>query len=166
MGAEDPPHRGFRAPRIGHRLPRECARRGSRPERRCGASESVLVIGGGNVAVDVAITACRLGAKSVTIACLESRDEMPAFPEEIEAALDEGVRLLPSWGPKKVTVAGMELVACDSVFDKEGRFAPSFDEKKVMRVEAGRIILAIGQSAELGYLGAAGEGRARQDTSR
>jgi NADPH-dependent glutamate synthase beta subunit-like oxidoreductase len=135
------------------------------------AGESVLVVGGGNVAVDVAITARRLGARSVTMACLESRDEMPAFPEEIEQALEEGVRILPSWGPKRVIAAGgavegMELVACDSVFDGEGRFAPAFDEARRLRVDARRILLAIGQSAELGYLGGllgAERGRIRVD---
>jgi NADPH-dependent glutamate synthase beta subunit-like oxidoreductase len=131
------------------------------------APDSVLVIGGGNVAVDVAITARRLGAKSVTMACLESRDEMPAFPDEIEQALDEGVRLLCSWGPKRVVssgkdVVGMEFVACSSVFDKDGRFAPVFDEGRTMRVDAQRIILAIGQSAELSYL----EGRVRSERGR
>ncbi len=124
------------------------------------AGENVLVIGGGNVAVDVAISAMRLGARTVTMACLESRSEMPAFPEELEQALREGVRLLPSWGPKRLVsslsgLEGMELVACGSVFDSKGRFAPVFDEARPMRVAADRVILAIGQAPELGYLGGA-----------
>ncbi|HUX39220.1 MAG TPA: FAD binding domain-containing protein [Rectinemataceae bacterium] len=120
--------------------------------------KEIVVVGGGNVAVDVAITARRLGARKVTMLCLENRGEMPAFPEEIEEALREGVGLLPSWGPKRSIVeggrlAGMEFVACNSVFDSQGRFAPSFDESRTTRIEADRVILAIGQSAELGYLG-------------
>jgi len=63
--------------------------------------KKVLVIGGGNVAVDVAITAKRLGAADVTMACLECREEMPAISSEIEQALDEGIHLMPSWGPIK-----------------------------------------------------------------
>ncbi|HUX41502.1 MAG TPA: FAD binding domain-containing protein [Rectinemataceae bacterium] len=124
------------------------------------AGAEVVVVGGGNVAVDVAITAKRQGAKKVTMVCLEARDEMPAFPEEIEEALREGVGLLPSWGPKRALLqggrlGGMEFVACASVFDKEGRFAPVFDEARTMKLDAARVILAIGQSAELGYLGEA-----------
>ncbi len=129
--------------------------------------KEVLVVGGGNVAVDVAITARRLGAKKVTMVCLENRDEMPAFPEEIEEALREGVGLLPSWGPKRSILedgrlAGMEFVACSSVFDAQGRFAPSFDASRTTRIEADRVILAIGQSAELGYL----DGRLRTERGR
>jgi NADPH-dependent glutamate synthase beta subunit-like oxidoreductase len=140
---------------------------GIEEEKKKTMAGTVLVIGGGNVAVDVAITAKRLGASRVTMACLESRDEMPAFPEEIEQALGEGVGLLTSWGPRRAltkdgAIAGMELVVCASVFDKEGRFAPVFDEARTMKVEADRVILAIGQGAELGYL----EGALRADRGR
>ncbi len=119
----------------------------------------VLMIGGGNVAVDVAITALRLGAKEVTMACLECREEMPAFPEEIEQAVAEGVKLMPSWGPFRVltrngNVSGMELVRCTSVFDSEGRFNPTFDEGVRETVEADRIVLAIGQRTDLSFVGA------------
>ncbi|MEA2039053.1 MAG: FAD-dependent oxidoreductase, partial [Thermodesulfobacteriota bacterium] len=97
--------------------------------------DRVLVVGGGNVAVDVALTALRLGAGEVTMACLESREEMPANPWEIEMALEEGVRLMPSWGPKKILsdngkVSGIELVRCTSVFDDGGNFCPAFDDAK------------------------------------
>jgi NADPH-dependent glutamate synthase beta subunit-like oxidoreductase/CO/xanthine dehydrogenase FAD-binding subunit len=144
---------------------------GSHSSREEMAGKEVLVVGGGNVAVDVAITARRLGAKRVTMICLESRDEMPAFPEEIEEALREGVGLLPSWGPKSAilrggALAGMEFVACTSVFDAQGRFAPSFDAERTMRLDADRVILAIGQAAELGYLGglvSSERGRIRAD---
>jgi NADPH-dependent glutamate synthase beta subunit-like oxidoreductase len=94
--------------------------------------DRVVVIGGGNVAVDVALTALRLGAKEVKLACLESREEMPANPWEIEQAHEEGVEMLYSWGPDKITqndgnMTGIELVRCTSVFDEEGNFCPYFD---------------------------------------
>ena len=118
----------------------------------------VLVIGGGNVAVDVAISALRLGASEVTMACLESRDEMPAFPEEVEQALTEKVQILTSWGPLRVlgsggVLKGMELVRCTSVFDTERRFRPTFDSTVTRTVEADQVLLAIGQSADLSYAG-------------
>jgi NADPH-dependent glutamate synthase beta subunit-like oxidoreductase/CO/xanthine dehydrogenase FAD-binding subunit len=118
----------------------------------------VLVIGGGNVAVDVAISARRMGAREVTMACLEARDLMPAFPEDLEQALREGVRLLPSWGPHRIRVedgrvSGMELVRCTSVFDAKGAFHPSFDRSQKMSVPADHILLAIGQHSDASYAG-------------
>ncbi len=120
----------------------------------------VLVIGGGNVAVDVAISALRLGAEKVAMACLEARDFMPAFPEDLEEALREGVELLPSWGPHSIMVrdgaaVGLDLVGCSSVFDSLGRFRPTFDAERRMSFEADRIFTAIGQEAELSYAGGA-----------
>jgi NADPH-dependent glutamate synthase beta subunit-like oxidoreductase/CO/xanthine dehydrogenase FAD-binding subunit len=116
----------------------------------------VLIIGGGNVAVDVAVSVLRLGTKDVTMACLEARDAMPAFPEDLAEALEEGVKLMPSWGPHRLlesagTVTGMELVRCTSVFDEQGRFRPSFDPSETQTVDADEIILAIGQSADLSF---------------
>jgi len=116
----------------------------------------VLIIGGGNVAVDVAVTARRAGARRVTMACLEARDAMPAFPAEIAEAVKAGVRILPGWGPRRILetggkLKGMEFAGCASVFDAQGRFAPSFDEARKQLVKADQIILAIGQAAELGY---------------
>jgi len=118
----------------------------------------VLVIGGGNVAVDVAITALRLGAEEVTLACLECREEMPAFEWEIEQAVEEGVRLMLSWGPHRVLTAngkvrGMELIRCSSVFDSEGRFAPTFDPSEKTTVEADQIMLAVGQTPDISFVG-------------
>ena len=117
---------------------------------------NVLVIGGGNVAVDVAVNARRLGAKQVTMACLESRDIMPAFPEEIAEALAEGVELITSVGPGKIIerkgrVSGLEMIRCTSVFDDEGRFNPSFDATDKQTVKADQIILAIGQATDLSF---------------
>jgi len=117
--------------------------------------DKLVVIGGGNVAVDVALTARRLGATNVSLACLESRDEMPANPWEIEQARQEGVEMLYSWGPKRIlqndgAVTGLELVRCTSVFDHEGNFCPYFDETKTT-VEADQVILAIGQASETAF---------------
>ena len=125
--------------------------------RREPPGERVLVIGGGSVAVDVAIAARRLGAGKVTMACLEARHVMPAVPEDIEQALEEGIELLPSWGPLSVLVedgklAGMELVRCTSVFDQDGRFKPSFDPATKMVFGADAVLVAIGQRPDLSWV--------------
>jgi NADPH-dependent glutamate synthase beta subunit-like oxidoreductase len=117
----------------------------------------VLVIGGGNVALDVAMTALRLGSSRVELACLECREEMPAFSWEIQEAEKEGVKIYPGWGPKKITgeggkVKGVELQACTSVFNEEGDFCPAFDASQLKFLEADAVILAIGQSPDLSYL--------------
>jgi NADPH-dependent glutamate synthase beta subunit-like oxidoreductase len=114
------------------------------------SGKRVLVIGGGNVSMDAAITALRQGAGEVVVACLESREEMPALDLEIEKAVAEGARLMPSRGPSRVLeaggrVKGMELVRCLSVFDKEGNFAPRFDEAVREKIESDLIIMAVGQ---------------------
>jgi NADPH-dependent glutamate synthase beta subunit-like oxidoreductase len=111
--------------------------------------DRIVVIGGGNVAVDVALVALRLGAKHVAVACLESREEMPANPWEVERALEEGVEMLFSWGPGKILandgkVSGLELVRCTSVFDGQGNFCPYF-------VPADQVILAVGQASETAF---------------
>jgi NADPH-dependent glutamate synthase beta subunit-like oxidoreductase len=118
--------------------------------------EKVIVIGGGNVAVDVALSALRYGAKEVTMACLESREEMPAYEWEIQGALEEGIHLLPSWGPEKIlkdngNVTGVELVRCTSVFDDQGNFCPAFDNAKET-IEGDQVIMAIGQASDLSFL--------------
>jgi len=117
--------------------------------------DRVVVIGGGNVAVDVALTALRLGAKNVKLACLESREEMPANPWEIEQTGQEGVELLYSWGPQKIIgndgrVTGIDLVRCTSVFDAEGNFCPYFDDTK-KSLSADQVILAVGQASETAF---------------
>jgi NADPH-dependent glutamate synthase beta subunit-like oxidoreductase len=116
----------------------------------------ILVIGGGNVAVDVAINALRLGVEQVTVACLENRDEMPAMQKEVEQAIEEGVQLMPSWGPSKILktrgkVSGMEFIRCTSVFNNNGSFSPTFDHPVKKTVEGDQIILAIGQMPVLSY---------------
>ncbi len=118
--------------------------------------ENVLVIGGGNVAVDVAMTALRCGAKDVRMACLESENEMPASQWELEGAIAEGVTVIPSWGPDKILsengkITGMDLVECTCVFDEKGNFCPQFGDKKEC-ILADQIILAIGQASDLSFL--------------
>ena len=132
----------------------------------------VLVIGGGSVAMDVAVTARRLGAERVTVACLEACEEMPALLEEVDEALAEGVELAPSCGPSRVLrrdgrVVGMELVRCTSVFDEQACFAPAFDDAVRTTIEADEVILAVGQRVEISALEDAGlapqGGRLRAD---
>lgn len=120
--------------------------------------KNVLVCGGGNVAMDVALTAVRLGAENVTLVCLEQREEMPATDEEIERALEEGVKLITGRGLKKVVyegdkVIGLETKACTAVRDEHGRFNPQYDEEDVVMIEADSIILATGQRVDLDFLG-------------
>lgn len=117
---------------------------------------NVVVIGGGNVAIDVALTALRLGAKKVTMACLESEEEMPAFDWELEEARAEGVYIHTSWGPKQVIgengkVKAVELRLCTSVFDDEGRFSPMYDDSVKKTLLADHVIFAIGQSSDFGF---------------
>jgi NADPH-dependent glutamate synthase beta subunit-like oxidoreductase len=118
--------------------------------------KKVLVIGGGNAAIDVAISSLRLGAEEATMACLEKREEMPALPWEIEQAEEEKIKIMPSWGPHKVLksrgkVVGMELHRCTSVYDKSGRFAPTYDENVKTTVGADVIVMAVGYAADLKF---------------
>jgi len=117
----------------------------------------VVVIGGGNVAIDVAMTARRQGADKVEIVCLESREEMPAHEWEIQDAVDEGIAVNPSWGPKEIVgsngkAGGVKLQKCVSVFDDEGRFAPKFDDAAFSEVDADHVIIAIGQRSDFSFL--------------
>lgn len=116
-----------------------------------------IVIGGGNVAIDVARTASRTGATDVKMFCLESREEMPALKEEIEETLEEGITIGNGWGPKRIVVengkvTGVEFKKCTSVFNSDGRFAPEYDENDTMIVETDVVLLSIGQSIEWGSL--------------
>ncbi len=118
---------------------------------------NVLVCGGGNVAMDVALTAVRLGAKNVTLVCLEKEEEMPATSEEIARAREEGVKIINSRGLSKVVekggkVTGLETKACVSVFDENHRFSPKYDEVDKTVIVADCIILATGQRVDLDFL--------------
>jgi NADH-quinone oxidoreductase subunit F len=121
-----------------------------------------VVVGGGNVAMDVARTALRIGSGDVQIFCLESRDEMPAWDKEVEETLDEGIAINTSWGPKRIIntsgrVKSMEFVRCISVFDAEGRFNPAFDETTTQVVEADNVIISIGQAPDPSFLSEDGQ---------
>ncbi len=130
----------------------EFLRQASDSNNRPAVKDKVVVIGGGNVAVDVARTALRLGAKKVELVSLEQRKEMPAYKEEIEATLKEGIIIKNGWGPKQIlgngSVTGIEMKQCTSVFDKDGRFSPVYDENKTVSVNANQVIIAIGQMVD------------------
>ncbi|UCE28759.1 MAG: FAD-dependent oxidoreductase [Candidatus Bathyarchaeota archaeon] len=114
----------------------------------------VLVIGGGSVSLDVAMTALRIGASSVQAVCLEKPEEMPAFPWEIQQALEEGVKIHHSYGVKRILgkdgkASGVELIRCTSVFDQEGNFNPTYDERETKTMDTDMLFVAIGQTSNL-----------------
>ena len=129
------------------------------------APQRLVVIGGGNVATDLARTMARiqrrqLGKVDVTVTCVESRAEMLADEEEIVEAEQEGIRVFPSRGPKACVIENsqleaLETVRCLSVFDEQGRFHPKYDESDLQRFEADMVAEAIGQAAQLDFLGEA-----------
>jgi NADPH-dependent glutamate synthase beta subunit-like oxidoreductase/formate hydrogenlyase subunit 6/NADH:ubiquinone oxidoreductase subunit I len=117
----------------------------------------VVVIGGGNVAIDVARTATRVGAASVSMYCLESRAEMPAAADEIAEAEEERISIDNGWGPKRIVVEngrvkGVEFKKCVSVFDENKRFSPRYDDSVTKLVEADFVLSSIGQAIEWGKL--------------
>lgn len=119
--------------------------------------ETVLIIGGGAVAMDCARTALRFGPKEVHVSCLESRKEIPTSDYEVEETLHEGVKLHTSLGPKRIVgkdgkVAGLETLKVISVFDEEGRFNPSFHKDSEEILKADTIIMAIGQGSDLSVI--------------
>lgn len=125
--------------------------------RKPALGRKVLVIGGGNVAMDVARTARRLGAQDVSMVCLESAEEMPAWKWEVDEAVDEGIRINHRWGPKAVIregdkIKGLEVVKVESVFDQNGRFNPSFNNDVTTVLDADTIIITIGQMSDLSFL--------------
>ena len=127
-------------------------------EHRESFTGDVVVVGGGNVAVDCARNAHRLGAASVKMFALESRDIMPASKEEIAETLEEDIAVENGWGPKEVLtdesgkVTGIIFKRCTSVYNAEGKFAPEYDENDTVQVKADKIVFAIGQSIEWGKL--------------
>ncbi len=106
----------------------------------------VIVIGGGNVAMDVARLALRSGASEVNLYCLESEKEMPASPDEVEEAKEEGIQIHCGWGPKEIFKDQMELKKCLSTKDENGRFNPNYDEENTLLVDYDSILLSVGQS--------------------
>ncbi|MGO9176610.1 MAG: FAD-dependent oxidoreductase, partial [Desulfobaccales bacterium] len=120
------------------------------------AGKKVLVIGGGNVAMDVARTAVRQQGK-VAMICLESPEEMPASPWEVEEARHESVEIINRWGVKQILekggkVTGIELKAVARVFDEQGRFAPTYFEDQTRTENADVVIMAIGQKTNLKFI--------------
>ena len=118
--------------------------------------KKTIVIGGGNVAIDVALAALRAGAEHVQMACLESREEMPAWDYEIKDAEDEGIIINPSWGPRRFVekdgkLKGLEFKRCTAVFDENHRFNPQYDESELMTLEADTVLLAIGQAVDMSF---------------
>ena len=113
---------------------------------------NIVVIGGGNVAVDVARTALRLGAQRVELVSLEQRNEMPAYKDEIKATLEEGIVIRNGWGPKQIlgngSVNGLELKQCISVFDTNGKFKPSYNENNTISIDSDQVIVSIGQMVD------------------
>ncbi len=110
----------------------------------------VIVVGGGNVAIDVALTALRQGGRRVDLFCLEKRREMPASPHELATALAEGVAINNSWGPVKISPDGvMTFQQCTRVFDDRGRFSPQFNPERTTSLQADHVLLAIGQATDL-----------------
>ena len=117
----------------------------------------VVVVGGGNVAIDVALTALRQGAKSVDLVSLEKRREMPASPHEIEAAAAEGVQLRGGWGPLRIEEDGRAVFQfCERVKDEAGKFDPKFDAARLLTLEVDHVILATGQGTDLALLEGSG----------
>jgi NADPH-dependent glutamate synthase beta subunit-like oxidoreductase len=116
----------------------------------------VIVVGGGNVAIDVALTALRKGAQEVSVVCLEERDEMPAWESEIQMALEEGVEIINCFGPSKFSekngkLSGIECKRCTCVFDEDGCFNPQYDGTDLSKLEGDTVIVAIGQVADLSF---------------
>lgn len=117
----------------------------------------VIVIGGGNVAIDVARTAIRIGASRVDLVCLEGRGEMPALEEEIQEAISEGISINNSWGPKRILtengrVTGVEFKKCTAVFDENNRFCPQFNEAETKVMMGNHVLISVGQAIYWGNL--------------
>ncbi len=117
----------------------------------------VVVVGGGNVAIDAARVSARSGASEVTLFSLEQEKEMPASAEEVREAVEDGVFVRNGWGPEQVLtrdgkVTGIRLKKCLSVLDETGKFAPVYDEKETVTLECDRVIFAIGQKTVWGSL--------------
>ncbi len=117
----------------------------------------VVVVGGGNVAVDVARTAVRLTDGKVNMVCLESEEEMPAAIDEVSEAKAENIIVTNGWGPKEFLSENGKVTAvvfkkCTSVYEEGHKFNPQYDENETMTIPCQNVLLAIGQSAEWGNL--------------
>ena len=131
--------------------------------REAGAKESfalegdVVVVGGGNVAIDAARISSRCVDAKISMFCLEQREHMPASKEEIAEALEEGIELNCGWGPKEVLeedgrVAGVVFKKCIRVLDEQGRFSPEYDEEQTVTISCKHVIFSVGQAIEWGNM--------------
>lgn len=131
--------------------------------RKADAKESfalegdVVVVGGGNVAIDAARISSRCTDAKISMFCLEAREKMPASDEEIEEALEEGIELNCGWGPKEVLeedghVSGVVFKKCTRVFDAQGRFSPEYDENDTVTVPCHHVIFSVGQAIDWGHM--------------
>ena len=131
--------------------------------REAGAKESfalegdVVVVGGGNVAIDAARISSRCTDAKVSMFCLEAREKMPASNEEIEEALEEGIELNCGWGPKEVLeenghVSGVVFKKCTRVLDAQGRFSPEYDENDTVTIPCRHVIFSVGQAIDWGHM--------------
>lgn len=131
--------------------------------REAGAKESfvlegdVVVVGGGNVAIDAARISTRCVDAKISMFCLEQRENMPASKEEIAEALEEGIELNCGWGPKEVLeedgkVAGVVFKKCIRVLDEQGRFSPEYDEEQTVTIPCKHVIFSVGQAIEWGNM--------------
>lgn len=131
--------------------------------REAGAKESfalegdVVVVGGGNVAIDAARISSRCVDAKISMFCLEQRENMPASKEEIAEALEEGIELNCGWGPKEVLeedgkVAGVVFKKCIRVLDEQGRFSPEYDEEQTVTTPCKHVIFSVGQAIEWGNM--------------
>lgn len=131
--------------------------------REAGAKESfalegdVVVVGGGNVAIDAARISSRCTDAKISMFCLEARKKMPASNEEIEEALEEGIELNCGWGPKEVLeenghVSGVVFKKCTRVFDAQGRFSPEYDENDTVTIPCRHVIFSVGQAIDWGHM--------------
>ena len=131
--------------------------------REAGAKESfslegdVVVVGGGNVAIDAARISSRCTDAKISMFCLETREKMPVSDEEIEEALEEGIELNCGWGPKEVLeenghVSGVVFKKCTRVFDAQGRFSPEYDENDTVTIPCRHVIFSVGQAIDWGHM--------------
>ena len=131
--------------------------------REAGAKESfalegdVVIVGGGNVAIDAARISSRCVDAKISMFCLEQRENMPASKEEIAEALEEGIELNCGWGPKEVLeengkVTGVVFKKCTRVLDAQGRFSPEYDEEQTITVPCKHVIFSVGQAIEWGNM--------------
>ena len=117
----------------------------------------VVVVGGGNVAIDAARISSRCTDAKISMFCLETREKMPASDEEIEEALEEGIELNCGWGPKEVLeenghVSGVVFKKCTRVFDAQGRFSPEYDENDTVTIPCHHVIFSVGQAIDWGHM--------------